>query len=101
MAYSDIEKQRRPEIEARLAQFQPQSGQKGVVALVDSVPVALDMFDRASTLVQEWRGLCAGHIAGWPGGKAGGATGDMAALAPGVRDAGGGGATAHPAAGLG
>ena len=101
MAYSDIEKQRRPEIEARLAQFQPQSGQTGVVALVDSVPVALDMFDRASTLVQEWRGLIGSYIAESLVAKAGEASVDMAAIARWLRDAGAGEATSHRAVGLG
>ena len=100
-AYSDIEKQRRPEIEDRLAHFHPEPGQSGVVALLDGKPVAFDLFDRPSTLAQLWQGLIGSYIAESLVPRATDPSVDVNSVAQWIREAGAGGATSHPAVGLG
>ena len=101
LAYSDIEKQRRPEIEARLGQLRPEPGQSGVLALVAGEPVALDLFDRPATLARLWQGLIGSYIAESLVPKASDASVDMAAAAEWIRGAAAGKATSHRAVGLG
>ncbi|TME81913.1 MAG: hypothetical protein E6I47_06920, partial [Chloroflexi bacterium] len=45
-AYSDIGRQRRSQIEERLAQLKPADGQSGVLAVVGGKPVSFDLFDK-------------------------------------------------------
>jgi len=101
LAYSDIEKQRRPEIEDRLRQLQPETGQSGVLAFVDGEPVALDLFDRPSTLARLWQGLIGSYIAESLIPKSGDRTADVKAALEWIRMAGAGEATRHRAVGLG
>ncbi|TME76742.1 MAG: TIGR02452 family protein, partial [Chloroflexi bacterium] len=56
-AYSDIERQRRPQIDERLAQLKPADGQSGVLAAVGGKPISFDLFDKPSTLSRFWQGL--------------------------------------------
>jgi len=100
LAYSDIEKQRRPEIEDRLSQLQPEAGQSGVLALVGGEPVAFDLFDRPSTLARLWQGLIGSYIVESLV-KASNASVDTEAAAEWIRGAAAGEATRHPAVGLG
>jgi hypothetical protein len=101
LAYSDIEKQRRSEIEDRLGQLQPEAGQSGVLALVDAKPLAFDLFDRPSTLAGLWQALIGSYIAESLLPNAGDAPVDVDAAAQWIREAGAGEATSHPAVGLG
>jgi hypothetical protein len=101
MAYSDIEKQRGSEIEDRLSQFQPATGQSGVLALVGGQPVALDLFDRPSTLTELWQGLVGSYVAESLLVKASDTSVDVEAAAEWIRRAGIGEASCHQAVGLG
>ena len=101
LAYSDIEKQRRPEIEDRLSQLQPEPGQSGVLALVGGKPVAFDLFDRPSTLARLWQALIGSYVADSLVPKASNESVDMEAVAEWLRGAAAGQATRHRAVGLG
>ena len=101
LAYTDIEKRRRPEIEDRLRQLQPETGQSGVLACLDGKPVAFDLFDRPSTLGQLWEGLIGSYIAESLIPKAGDGTVDVKTAVDWIRGAGVGEATRHQAVGLG
>jgi DNA-binding CsgD family transcriptional regulator len=101
LAYSDIEKQRRPEIEDRLSQLLPEPEQSGVLALVGGKPVAFDLFDRPATLARLWQGLIGSYIAESLVPKAGEESVDMEAAAEWIRGARAGEATRHQAVGLG
>jgi hypothetical protein len=101
MAFSDIEKQRRPEIEDRLTHLQPEAGQSGVLALVGGEPVAFDVFDRPATLARLWQGLIGSYIAESLAPAAGDVSVDVEAAARWIRRAGAGDATTHRAVGLG
>jgi hypothetical protein len=100
-AYSDIEKQRRPEIEDRLTQLQPKPGQTGVLALIGGEPVAYDLFDRPSTLARMWQGLIGSYIAESLAPNASSESMDLDAAVGWIRAAGAGEATGHRAVGLG
>jgi len=101
LAYSDIEKQRRQEIEDGLRQLQPGTGQSGVLAFVDGEPVALDLFDRPSTLARLWQGLIGSYVAESLIPKSGGRTADAKAALEWIWMAGAGEATRHRVVGLG
>jgi hypothetical protein len=101
LAYSDIEKQRRPEIEDRLSQLQPEPRQSGVVALVGGEPVAFDLFDRPSTLANLWQALIGSYVAESLVPKTGNESVDVEAVAEWIRGAAAGQATRHRAVGLG
>ena len=101
LAYSDIEKQRRPEIEDRLSQLQPEPGQSGVLALVGGKPVAFDLFDRPSTLARLWQALIGSYVAESLVPKAGNEPVDTEAVTEWIRGAAAGQATSHRAVGLG
>jgi len=101
LAYSDIEKQRRPEIEDRLSQLQPEPGQSGVLALIGGEPVAFDLFDRPSTLAVMWQGLIGSYIAESLVPSASNEPIDVKAALEWIRGAGAGEATQHRAVGLG
>lgn len=100
-AFSDIEGQRRPEIEERLTHLQPEAGQSGVLALIGGEPVAFDVFDQPSTLARLWQGLVGSYIAESLAPRASGAPLDIEAATEWIRRAGAGDATAHRAVGLG
>ncbi|HEX9095078.1 MAG TPA: DUF6569 family protein [Candidatus Dormibacteraeota bacterium] len=100
-AYSDIEKQRRSEIEDRLTQLRPEPGQSGVLALVGGEPVAFDLFDRPSTLARMWQGLIGSYIAESLVPTNGSESMDVDAAVAWIRGAGAGEATGHRAVGLG
>jgi hypothetical protein len=100
-AYSDIEKQRRSEIEDRLTQLQPEPGQSGVLALIGGEPVAFDLFDRPSTLTRMWQGLIGSYIAESLAPNTSSESLDLDAAAGWIRGAGAGEATGHRAVGLG
>src|SRR3989442_1163800 len=101
LAYSDIEKQRRPEIEDRLSQLQPEPGQSGVLALVGGKPVAFDLFDRPSTLASLWQALIGSYVADSLVPKASNESADMDAVAEWIRGAAAGPAARPRAVGLG
>jgi hypothetical protein len=101
MAYSDIEKRRRPEIEGRLRQLRPETGQSGVLACLDGKPVAFDLFDRPSTLARLWEELIGSYVAESLVPKAGDETIDVKAAVEWIRGAAAGEATRHLAVGLG
>lgn len=101
LAYSDIEKQRRPEIQDRLNQLQPEPGQSGVLALIGGEPVAFDLFDRPSTLAGMWQGLIGSYIAESLVPNSSNEPTDLEAAAEWIRGAGAGEATRHQAVGLG
>ncbi len=101
LAYSDIEANRRPEIEHRLSQLQPEPEQSGVLALIDGKPVAFDLFDRPSTLTRMWQGLVGSYIAESLAPKASNASVDVEAAIEWIRRAREGEATSHRAVGLG
>ena len=101
LAYSDIEKQRGPEIEDRLSQLRPEPGQSGVLALIGGEPVAFDLFDRPSTLAGMWQGLIGSYIAESLVPNASNEPVDLEAAAEWIRGAGAGEATRHQAVGLG
>lgn len=100
-AYSDIEKQRRPEIEERLAQLKPADGQSGVLAAVGGKPVSFDLFDKASTLSGLWQGLVGSYITESLATPAAEASIDVEAATTWIRGLGKGEASVHPAVGLG
>ncbi|HXN58255.1 MAG TPA: DUF6569 family protein, partial [Candidatus Angelobacter sp.] len=100
-AYSDIEKQRRPEIEDRLTQLQPKPGQTGVLALIGGEPVAFDLFDRPSTLARMWQGLIGSYIAESLIPNTSNEPIDLDAAVAWIRGAGAGEGTRHRAVGLG
>src|SRR5438128_3742177 len=62
LAYSDIEKQRRPEIEDRLSHLQPEPGQPGGLALVGGEAGAFDLFDQPSPLAGLRQALIAAFV---------------------------------------
>jgi len=101
LAYSDIEKQRRPEIQDRLSQLQPEPGQSGVLALISGEPVAFDLFDRPSTLAGMWQGLIGSYIAESLVPNPSNQPTDLEAAVKWIRGAGAGEATGHQAVGLG
>ena len=101
LAYSDIEKQRRPEIEGRLTQLQPEPGQTGVLALIGGAPVAFDLFDRPSTLARMWQGLIGSYIAESLVPNTSNEPMDLDAAVAWIRGAGAGEGTRHRAVGLG
>jgi hypothetical protein len=101
LAYSDIEKQRRPEIEDRLTQLQPELGQTGVLALIGGEPVAFDLFDRPSTLARMWQGLIGSYIAESLVPNTSNEPTDLDAAVAWIRGAGAGEGTGHRAVGLG
>lgn len=101
LAYSDIEKQRGPEIENRLTQLQPEPGQTGVLALIGGEPVAFDLFDRSSTLARMWQGLIGSYIADSLAPNTSNEPMDLDAAVAWIRRAGAGEGTRHRAVGLG
>jgi len=101
LAYSDIEMKRRPEIENRLTQLQPEPGQSGVLALIGGEPVAFDLFDRPSTLARMWQGLIGSYIAESLVPNTSNESMDLDAAVEWIREAGAGKATRHRAVGLG
>ncbi|TME82711.1 MAG: hypothetical protein E6I43_09810 [Chloroflexi bacterium] len=100
-AYSDIERQRRPQIEARLAQLKPADGQSGVLAVVGGKPVSFDLFDKASTLSRFWQGLIGSCITESLATAPSEASVDVEAATGWIRGLGGGKASVHPAVGMG
>jgi hypothetical protein len=101
LAYSDIEKQLRPEIQDRLSQLQPEPGQSGILALIGGEAVAFDLFDRPSTLARMWQGLIGSYIAEALVPNPSNGPTDVEAAAEWIRGAGAGEATRHQAVGLG
>lgn len=101
LAFSDIERQRRPEIEDRLIQLRPEAGQSGVLALIGGEPVAFDVFDQPSTLARLWQGLVGSYIAESLAPRASDVSLDIEAATQWIRRAGAGDATTHRAVGLG
>jgi hypothetical protein len=101
LAYSDIEEQRRPEIEDRLSRLQPEPGQKGVLALIGGEPVAFDLFDRPSTLARMWQGLIGSYIAESLVPNTSNEPTDLDAAVAWIRGAGTGEGTGHRGVGLG
>ena len=100
-AYSDIERQRRPQIEERLAQLKPADGQSGVLAAVGGRPVSFDLFDKASTLSRFWQGLIGSYITESLAAAASEASIDVEAATAWIRSLGSGEASVHPAVGMG
>ena len=100
-AYSDIERQRRPQIEARLAQLKPADGQSGVLAVVGGKPVSFDLFDKASTLSRFWQGLIGSYITESLATAASEVSVDVEAATAWIRGLGSGEASVHPAVGMG
>ncbi len=101
LAYSDIEKQRRPVIQNRLSQLQPEPGQSGVLALIGGEAVAFDLFDRPSTLARMWQALIGSYIAESLVPNPSNEPTDLEAAVEWIRGAGAGEATRHQAVGLG
>jgi hypothetical protein len=62
-SYSEVGRRRRAEIEDAVARLQPEAGQRGVLALIGSRPVACDLFDRPDTLEALWRPLVGSYAA--------------------------------------
>lgn len=100
-AYSDIERQRRPQIEQRLAQLKPEEGQSGVLAAVAGRPVSFDLFDKASTLARLWQGLIGSYITESLANPASEASIDVEAATAWIRSLSSGDASVHPAVGMG
>jgi hypothetical protein len=100
-AYSDIERQRRPLIDERLAKLKPADGQSGVIAAVGGRPVTFDLFDKASTLSQFWQGLIGSYITESLATAASEASVDVEAATAWIRGLGAGEASVHPAVGMG
>jgi len=100
-AYSDIERQRRPEIEERLGRLKPADGQSGVLAAVGGKPVSFDLFDKASTLSRFWQGLIGSYITESLASAPSEASVDVEAAAAWIRGLGAGKASLHPAVGMG
>src|ERR1700730_11094474 len=115
LAYSDIEKQRRPEIQDRLSPlragpgrsrdllswFRRDRGRSGVPPLIGGEPVAFDLFDRPSTLAGMWQGLIGSYIAESLVPNPSNEPTDLEAAVEWIRGAGAGEATRHQAVGLG
>jgi len=72
-----------------------------VLAYVDGEPVALDLFDRPSTLARLWQGLIGSYVAESLIPKSSGRTADVKAALEWIWMAGAGEATRHRAVGLG
>jgi hypothetical protein len=100
-AYSDIERQRRPEIEERLGQLKPADGQSGVLAAVGGKPVSFDLFDKVSTLSRFWQGLLGSYITESLATAASEASVDVEAATAWIRSLGTGEGSVHPAIGMG
>ena len=100
-AYSDIERQRRSQIEQRLAQLKPADGQSGVLAAVGGRPVSFDLFDKASTLSRFWQGLIGSYITESLATAASEVSVDVEAATAWIRGLGSGEASVHPAVGMG
>jgi hypothetical protein len=100
-AYSDIERQRRPQIEERLAQLKPADGQSGVLAAVGGKPISFDLFDKPSTLSRFWQGLIGSYITESLATAASEAPVDVEAATAWIRGLGAGKASVHPAVGMG
>jgi len=100
-AYSDIGRQRRSQIEDRLAQLKPAEGQSGVLAAVGGKPVSFDLFDKASTLSQFWQGLIGSYITESLATAPSEASVDVEATTAWIRSLGAGEASVHPAVGMG
>jgi len=100
-AYSDIERQRRPQIEQRLAQLTPADGQSGVLAAVGGKAVSFDLFDKASTLSRFWQGLIGSYITESLATGASEAAIDVEEATAWIRSLGSGDASVHPAVGMG
>jgi hypothetical protein len=100
-AYSDIERQRRSQIEERLAQLKSTDGQSGVLATVGGRPISLDLFDKASTLSRFWQGLIGSYITESLATAAPVASVDVEAATAWIRGLREGDASAHPAVGMG
>lgn len=100
-AYSDIERQRRPQIEERLSQLKPADGQSGVLAAVGGKPISFDLFDKASTLTRFWQGLIGSYITESLATAPSEASVDVEAAAAWIRGLGAGKASVHPAVGMG
>jgi hypothetical protein len=100
-AYSDIERQRRPQIEERLAQLKPADGQSGVLAVVGGKPISFDLFDKPSTLSRFWQGLIGSYITESLATAPSEASVDVEAAAAWIRGLGAGKASVHPAVGMG
>jgi hypothetical protein len=100
-AYSDIERQRRPQIEQRLPQLKPEDGQSGVLAAVGGKPVSFDLFDKASTLSRFWEGLIGSYITESLATAASEASIDVEAATVWIRGLGSGESSVHPAVGMG
>ena len=100
-AYSDIVRQRRPQIEERLAQLKPADGQSGVLAAVAGRPVSFDLFDKASTLARLWQGLIGSYVTESLASPASEASIDVEAASAWIRSLSSGEASVHPAVGMG
>jgi len=100
-AYSDIERQRRPQIDERLAQLKPADGQSGVLAAVGGKPISFDLFDKPSTLSRFWQGLIGSYITESLATAASEATVDVEAATAWIRGLGAGKESVHPAVGMG
>ena len=100
-AYSDIERQRRPQIDLRLAQLKPADGQSGVLAAVASKPVSFDLFDKPSTLSRLWQGLMGSYVTESLAAGPTEAAIDVEAATAWIRSLGAGEASVHPAVGMG
>jgi len=100
-AYSDIERQRRSQIEERLAQLKPADGQSGVVAAVGGKPISFDLFDKASTLSRFWQGLIGSYITESLATAPSEAFVDVEAATGWIRGLGAGKASVHPSVGMG
>jgi len=100
-AYADIERQRRSQIEQRLAQLKPADGQSGVLAAVGGRPVSFDLFDKASTLSRFWQGLIGSYITESLATAASEVSVDVEAATEWIRGLGSGEASVHPAVGMG
>lgn len=100
-AYSDIEEQRRPQIEKRLAQLKQADGQAGVLAAVGGRPVSFDLFDRAETLTKCWQGLVGSYVTESLAASKTEAPIDVESAAAWIRALARGEASVHPSAGLG
>ncbi len=100
-AYSDIERQRRRQIEERLAQLKPAGGQSGVLAAVGGKPISFDLFDKASTLSRFWQALIGSYITESLATASSEASVDVEAATAWIRGLGAGEASVHPAVGMG
>jgi ARG/rhodanese/phosphatase superfamily protein len=62
-AYSDVGNRKRKEIADSLVALKAAPGQCGVLAIVESEPICLDLFDRPETVTAVWHGLIGSYIA--------------------------------------